>query len=140
MVANEINMKQISEDLKSFLTKETENNAKKVTEKITEKMNTKFDELSSRIGIRDRKAEAAESLAKQNQNSISNLTSESTAVQEKIAEQAKKIHELEENTEDQVNRNSGDTLVITGIKKENQEKTWNNTLHVLSSSFCGLFG
>ena len=34
MVANEINMKQISEDLKSFLTKEMENNAKKNPKKI----------------------------------------------------------------------------------------------------------
>ena len=90
MAANEINMKQISEDLKSFLTKEMENNVKKTTEKIIEKMDTKFDKLSTRIEIIDRKAEAAESLAKQNQNSISNLTSESTALQEKIAEQVKK--------------------------------------------------
>ena len=35
---------------------------------------------------------------------------------------------------------SRDTLVIRGIKKENQDKTWNNTSHVLSSSLCGLFG
>ena len=102
MAANEINMKQISDDLKSFLTKEMDNNMKKITEKIIEKMDTKFDELSTRIEIIDRKAEAAESLAKQNQNSISNLTSESTALQEKIAEQAKKIHELEVNIEDQI--------------------------------------
>ena len=38
-------MEQISENLKSFLTKETENNSKKVTAKIAEKMDTKFDEL-----------------------------------------------------------------------------------------------
>ena len=60
-----------------------ENNAKKITEKIIEKMDTKFHELSTRIEITDRKAEAAESLAKQNQNSISNLTSHSTALQQK---------------------------------------------------------
>ena len=135
MAANEINMKQISEDLKSFLIKEIQNNAKK----IIQKMDTKFDELSTKIETIDRNTEAAETLAKQNQNSISNLTSESTAFQEKLAEQAKKIHELEESIEDQVNRNSRDTLVIRGIKKENQEKTWNNTSHVLSSSLCGLF-
>ena len=117
-----------------------ENNAKKITEKIIEKMNTKFDELSTRIETTDRKAETAETLAAQNQNNNSNLTSESTALQEKLAEQAKKIHELQENIEDQVNRNSRDTLVIRGIKKANQEKTWNNTSHVLSSSLCGLFG
>ena len=44
------------------------------------------------------------------------------------------------NIEDQVNRNSRDTLVIRDINKDNQEKTWNNTSHVFSSSFCGLFG
>ena len=102
MAPSEINIKQILEDLKSFLTKEMENNAKKITEKIIERMDTKFDELSTRIETIDRKAEAAETLAKQNQNSISDLKSESTALQEKL-EQAKKIHELEENIEDEVN-------------------------------------
>ena len=134
MAAGEINMKQILEDIKSFCTKEMDN-AKKITEKIIEKMDTKFDELSTRIETIDRKEEVVETLAKQNQNN-SNLTSESTA-QEKLVEQAKKMCELEENIEDQVNRNSRDMLVIRVIKKENQEKTWNNTSHVLSSSLCG---
>ena len=115
-------MKQILEDLKNFLTKEMENNAKKITEKTIEKMDTKFDEFSTRTETIDRKAEAAETLAKQNQNN-SDLTSESTALQEKLVEQAKKIRELEETIEDQVNTNSRDMLVIRGIKKENQEKT-----------------
>ena len=123
MVAEKKNMKQISEDLKSFLTKGMENNVKKITEEIIEKMITKFDELSTRIETRDRKTEAAETIVKQNQNNVSNLTSESTALQEKLAEQEKKIHELEENIEDQVNRNSRDTLVIRGTKKDNQEES-----------------
>ena len=129
MTAGEINMKQISEDLKSFLPEDMENNAKKITEKIMEKMDTKFDELSTRIETIDRKVEAAETQSKQNQNNISDYT----ALQEKLIKQAKKIRELEENTEYQVNRNSIDTLVIRGIKKENQEKTSNNTSHVLFS-------
>ena len=106
MVASEINMKQILENLKSFLTKEMENNTKKITEKIIEKMDTKFDDLGTRIETKDRKAEAAETLAKQNQNSISDLTSESTALEEKLAEQANKIRKLQENIEDQVSKNS----------------------------------
>ena len=85
MVANKINMKQISEDLKSFPAKEMKNNAKKMTEKIIEKMNTKSDELSTRIETIDKKAEAAESLAEQNQNNICNLASQSTAPQKKLA-------------------------------------------------------
>ena len=60
MAANKINMKQISEDLKSFLTKEMENNAKKATEKIKEKMNNKLDKLSTIIETNDRKAEAVQ--------------------------------------------------------------------------------
>ena len=72
-------MKQISEDLKSFFTKKLDNNTNKITEKIVEKMYIKFNELNTRIETVDRRAEAAETLAKQNQNSISNLTSESTA-------------------------------------------------------------
>ena len=47
-----------------------ENIAKKITEKI---MDTKFDELSTRIETIGSKAEGTETLAKQNQNSISNL-------------------------------------------------------------------
>ena len=100
MVANKINMKQISEDLKSFPTKEMKNNAKKMTEKIIEKMNTKSDELSNRIETIDKKAEAAESLAKQNQNNICSLASQSTALQKKLAEQAKKMCESEKKIED----------------------------------------
>ena len=57
-------------------------------------MDTKYDELSTRIETVDRKAEAAEGPAKQNQNNISDLTSGSTALQEKIVEQANKICEL----------------------------------------------
>ena len=47
-----------------------ENIAKKITEKI---IDTKFDELSTRIETIDSKAEGTEALAKQNQNSTSNL-------------------------------------------------------------------
>ena len=141
MAAGAINMKQILEELKSFLTKELENNTKKITEKIIEKMDTKFDELSTiRIETIDRKAQATEILAKQNQNNISDLTRESAALQEKL-EQTKKIGELEENIEDHFNRNSRDKLVIYKWHKKgkSREKTWNNTSHVLSGSLCGLF-
>ena len=121
IAANEINKKEISEDLKSFLIKKMENNAKKITEKIIEEMNTKFEELSTKIETIDNKTEAAESLSKQNQNNISNLTSESTALQEKLAGQVKKIHELDENIKDQINRNSRDALGIRG-KKEGKSR------------------
>ena len=95
MTANEINMEQIVEDLKSFLTKETENNTNKITKQIIEKMNIKFDELRTRIKTIERKVEATGTLAKQNQNNIICLTNETTALQKNLAEQVKKIDKLE---------------------------------------------
>lgn len=64
MASQEINMKEISNDLKSSLTKEIENKANKVTLKIIVKINSKFDELSTRMEAVDRETEVAESLAK----------------------------------------------------------------------------
>lgn len=103
MASNEINMKPIAENLQSFLTKKIENNAKEITEKIIEKMTNKSDELRTRIETVHGKVETAESLVRENQNYISDLRSESKAHQKKLAEQAKKIHELEKDTEDQIN-------------------------------------
>ena len=118
MTANEINMKQILEDLKSFRTKEMENNTNKITKKAIEKMNIKFDEFRTRIETIERKVEATETLAKQNQNNIICLTNETTALQKNLAEQVKKIDKLEENIEDQINRNYRDTLVTIKIKRK----------------------
>ena len=125
---------------KEFPTKKMENNGRKITEQIIEKRKTKFVKLGTRIETLNRNAQAAESLAEKTQNNISNRRSESTAFQEKLAEQAKKIHKLGENIEDQINRNSRGTLAIRDTNKENHEKTQNNTSHVLSSSLYGLFG
>ena len=44
MAANEINMKQLSKDLKSFLTKKMENKVRKTTAKNILKMHAKLDE------------------------------------------------------------------------------------------------
>ena len=65
-------MKQISEDVKSLLTKEMENSAKKITEKVIEKINTKFDELSTRNGNNTQEGRGSRN-PRQNQNSIGNL-------------------------------------------------------------------
>ena len=64
MASQEINMKEISNDLKSSLTKEIENKANKITLKIIVKINSKFDELSTRMEAVDRETEVGESLAK----------------------------------------------------------------------------
>ena len=66
-----------------------ENNVKEITEKIIEKMNTKFDELGTRIEVINRKAEVAQLIVKKNQNN-SNLATDSTAFQGKLTGQAKK--------------------------------------------------
>ena len=75
-------------------------------------MNTKFYELSTRIGTVNRNAEAGESLSKENWNKISNLPSESTAHEDNLAEQANNTHKLEKDIEDQAYSNCRSTIVI----------------------------
>ena len=72
--------------------KKSEEFSYKRDRKLCEKeliIDTKLDNFSSIIETRDWKAEAGESQARQNQN---NLTIESTALQEKQAEQAMNVH------------------------------------------------
>ena len=75
-------------------------------------MNTKFYELSTRIGTVKRNAEAGESLSEENWNKISNLPSESTAHEDNLAEQANNTHKLEKDIEDQAYSNCRSTIVI----------------------------
>ena len=77
-------------------------------------MNTKFDELSTRIETVNRNAEAGELLSKENQNKISNLPSESTVHKDNLAEQANNTHKLENDIEDQAYSNCRNTIVIRG--------------------------
>ena len=77
-------------------------------------MNTKFDELKTRIETVNRNAEAGESLSKENQNKISNLLSETTAHKENLAEQTNNPHKLEKDIEDQAYSNCRSTIVIRG--------------------------
>ena len=58
----------------------------------------------------------------------------------KVEKQDRRISQLEEQIEDQINRNTCSTLVIRGIKHKNTEKTWNDTENVLANTLCGYFG
>ena len=59
----------------------------------------------------------------------------------KVEEQDRRISQLEEQIEDQMNRNTHhSTLVIKGIKDKNTEKTWNDTENVLANTLCGYLG
>ena len=58
----------------------------------------------------------------------------------KVEKQGRRISQLEEQIEDQINRNTRSRLVIRGIKHKNTEKTWNDTENVLANTLCGYFG
>ena len=56
--------------------------------------------------------------------------SEPTTLEEKVSEQAKKIHELAKNIEEQVNRNSRETLVKRDILKGKIKKNNGIIIHM----------
>ena len=76
----------------------------------------------------DRKVSETTKLAENNKRQIDCLST-------KVEEQDRRISQLEEQIEDQINRNTHSTRLIRGIKQEHW-KTWN----VLANTLCGYFG
>ena len=82
----------------------------------------------------DRKVSQTTKLAEENKRQIDYLVQERDSMSTKVEEQDRRISQLEEQIEDQINRNTRNTLVFRGIKRKNSEKTWNDTENVLANT------
>ena len=59
----------------------------------------------------------------------------------RLEEYSRKIEQLEELVDDQINRNARSTLIIRGVKFNlRNEKSWNDTENVLPTTLCTQFG
>ena len=59
----------------------------------------------------------------------------------RLEEYSRKIEQLEELVDDQVNQNAHSTLIIRGVKFNlHNEKSWNDTKNVLATTLCTQFG
>ena len=124
--------KHLVDDLTQFFAKEIAI--------VNVNMNKKFDELTQRLQEMDLKVSKTTKLAEENKRQTDYLRQKRDSLSKKVEEQDRRIWQLEEKIEGQINRNTRSTLVIRGIKHKNIEKIWNDTEDVLASTLCGYFG
>ena len=131
------NLKKMSDELKSFFAQEISASAVNVTTSINNMMNRKFNQLNE-IDIR---VNETKTLAENNTNRLKQLEKESKITNLRLEEYSRKIEQLEELADDQINRNARSTLIIRGVKFNlRNEKSWNDTENVLATTLCTQFG
>ena len=104
-------------------------------------MSRKLDRLSSRLKEIKIKVSDVKALADDNMTKIENLEGERGKSSSKLEKFLRRLDELEEIFEDQVNCNSRNTLIIHGTKlNRRNEIAKNNTENTLVNSLCTYFG
>ena len=135
------NLKKMSDELKSFFAQEISASAVIVTTSISDTMNRKFDQLNNRLNETDIRVNETKTLAKSNKDRLEQLEEEIKITNLRLEEYSRKIEQLEELADDQINRNARSTLIIRGVKFNlRNEKSWNDTENVLATTLCTQFG
>ena len=121
----------MSDELKSFFAQEISASAVNVATSINDTMNRKFDQLNKRLNEIDITINETKTLAENNTNRLEQLEEESKITSLRLEEYSRKIEQLKELVDDQVNQNAGITLIIHGVKFNlHNEKSWNDTKNV----------
>ena len=89
--------KHLVDDLKQFFAREIAT--------VNENMNKQFDELTQRLQEMNRKVSETTKLAEDNKRQIDYLVQERDSLSTKVEGQDRRISQLEEQIEDQINRN-----------------------------------
>ena len=135
------NLKKLSDELKSFFVQEISAGAVNITTSINDTMNGKFDQLNNRLNEIDIRVNETKTLAENNTSRLKQLEKESKITNLRLEEYSRKIEQLEELVDDQINRNARSTLIIRGVKFNlRNEKSWNDTENVLPTTLCTQFG
>ena len=108
------NLKKMSDELKSFFAQEISASAVNVTTSINDTMNRKFDQLNNRPNEIDIRVNESKTLAENNTNKLEQLEEESKITNLRLEEYSRKIEQLEELADDQINRNACSTLISSG--------------------------
>ena len=103
-------------------------------------MNRKFDQLNNRLNEIDTRVNQTKTLTENNTGRLEQLEEESKITNLRLEEYSRKIEQLEELVDDQINRNARSTLIIRGVKFNlRNEKSWNDTENVLATTLCTQF-
>ena len=131
------NLKKMSDELKSFFAQEISASAVNVTTSINNMMNRKFNQLNE-IDIR---VNETKTLAENNTSRLKQLEKEGKITNLRLEEYSRKIEQLEELVDDQINQNARSIVIIRGVKFNlRNEKSWNDTENVLATTLCTQFG
>ena len=110
------NLKKMSDELKSFFAQEISASTVNVTTSINNTMNRKLDQLNNRLNEINIRVNETKTLAENNTNRLEQLEEESKITDLRLEEYSRKIEQLEELVDDQINRNARNTLIIRGVK------------------------
>ena len=103
-------MKKMTDELKSLFAQEITASAANVTTSINDTMNRKFNQLNNRLKKIDTRVNETKTLA-ENTNRLEKLE-ESKITNLRSEEYFRKIEQLEELVDDQINQNACSTLII----------------------------
>ena len=94
---------------------------------LSTKINENHQNLTQLLQNVEKKAEEASKLANDNKEDIKRLESTVTQLNDKLEEKQKKQEELEDLIIDQIDRNLRNTIIVRGLPKANNERTWDDT-------------
>ena len=110
------NLKKMPDELKSLFAQEISARAVNVTTSVNNTMNRKFDQLNNILNEIDIRVNESKTLAENNANRLEQLEEESKITNLRLEEYSRKIEQLEDLVDDQINENAHSTLIIRGVK------------------------
>ena len=135
------NLKKMPDELKSLFAQEISARAVNVTTSVNNTMNRKFDQLNNIPNEIDIRVNESKTLAENNANRLEQLEEESKITNLRLEEYSRKIEQLEDLVDDQINQNARSILIIRGVKFNLRiEKSWKDTENVLVTTLCTQFG
>ena len=105
------NLKKMSDELKLFFAQEISAGAVNVTTSANDTMNRKFNQLNYRLNETDIRVNETKALPENNTNRLEQLEEERKITNLRLEEYSRKIEQLEDFVDEQINRNARSTLI-----------------------------
>ena len=140
------NLKKTTDEPRSVFAQEISASAVNVTTSINNTMNRIqwmqwIVRSANRLNEIDNRVSETKTLAENNESRLEQLEEESKIGNSKLEEYSRKIEQLEEFVDDQINWNARSTLISCGSKFNlRNEKSWNDTKKFLATTVSTQFG
>ena len=108
-------MKRMTDELKSFFAQEMSANTVNVSTSINDTMYKKFDQLNNGLNQIVTRVSETKTVAENNASRLEQLEEESKIASSRLEKYSRKIEQLEELVDDQINQKVRSTQVICGV-------------------------